>query len=432
MHIALKLERRWREQTKSLTLRDRVWRYSRAARQGDPSQGWKIHLSATLLTANEIFGRALPVLRQHDALFKVPVDLALLGHLNSSNSGFSQVGKFITAYARSDADAIALARDLHAVTRGFAAPKIPFDARYRRNSLVYYRYGAYAGGRNGDPAYVLDTKGKRHRDRRAPRSAVPKWLEDPFRGKTRPVRRKVTGPIGLDYLVGKALAQRGKGGVFEALDLAAYPVRLVVIKQGRQHGDTDWNGDDGFARVKRESRTLRRLRIAGIPVPEAFRKFKDGGDQFLVLEKVPGRALLPRLRQQPQRPSCRAARRILDELGPLLSKLHAAGWVWRDCKPAHIFRHRGAIRLIDFEGACRIDETDVLPWGSRNYVPPIYHGKFSRRPGTMEDDYALGVIAFQFATGEFPPLGSRRRHALFHRSGCPDLLRVQIESLLRY
>jgi len=50
----------------------------------------------------------------------------------------------------------------------------------------------------------------------------------------------------------------------------------------------------------------------------------------------------------------------------------------------------------------------------------------------MEDDYALGVIAFQFATGEFPPLGSRRRHAVFRRSGCPEFLQIQIESLLRY
>ena len=114
------------------------------------------------------------MLRQHDALFKVPVDLALLGHLNSGDSGFSQIGKFLTAYSRSDADAVALARDLHAVTRGFAAPKIPFDARCRQNSLVYYRYGAYgAAGRNGEPTYVLDARGKWHRDRRAPRTAVP-------------------------------------------------------------------------------------------------------------------------------------------------------------------------------------------------------------------------------------------------------------------
>lgn len=427
----MKLERRWRDQTERLTLHDGIWRYSHARRSDDPGQGWKIHVSATLLTASDIFDRALPVLRRHNALFKVPVDLALLGHLNSGDSGFSQIGKFLTVYSRSDADAVAIARDLHAATRGFAAPKIPFDTLYRRNSLVYYRYGAYAGGRNGEPSYVLDAKGKRHRDRRAPRTAVPKWLEDPFRGKTRPVRRNATGPIGLDYLVFKAFAQRGKGGVFEALDLSAYPARLVVIKQGRRHGDTDWIGEDGSARVKREGRTLRQLRIAGIPVPEVFRTFRHGGDRYLVLEKIPGRALLPRPRRQPLRPSWRAALRILDELGPQLSKLHAAGWVWRDCKPAHIFCYRGTLRLVDFEGACRVNQEDLLPWGSPDYVPPLYQGKFSRRAGTLEDDYALGVIAFQFMSGEFPSPISRWRRSMYKRTGCPEFLRLRIEGLLR-
>ncbi len=372
------------------------------------------------------------MLAQYNSLFKIPADLSILAHLNSGEAGFAQIGKFITVYPRCDDEAIFLARELHTATRGLAAPQIPFDLHYRQNSLVYYRYGAYsAAGRDGEPTYVLDAKGKRHRDRRAPRTAVPKWLEDPFHGKLRPPLQTATGPIGLDYLVSKALAQRGGGGVFEALDLAAYPAQLVVIKQGRRHGETDWNGDDGFARVKREGRTLRQLRLAGIPVPKTFREFKDSGDQFLVLEKITGRALLPPLGQHPQRPSCRAALRILDELGPLLTKLHTSGWVWRDCKPAHIFRHRGAIRLIDFEGACRINETNLLPWGSPNYVPPIYHGKFSRRPGILEDDYALGVIAFQFMAGEFPPSSLRRRQAIYKRAGCPKALRLRIENLLR-
>ena len=242
----------------------------------------------------------------------------------------------------------------------------------------------------------------------------------------------MSGPFGLDFLVFKAFTGRGKGSVFEALELLASAARLVVIKQGKRHGDTDWNGEDGYARVKREGRILRVLQGVGIPVSKIFREFNHCGHRYLILEKICGRPLLPPRRQQPVKPSWRRASEILAKLGPLLSKLHAAGWVWRDCKPAHILRHRGAIRLIDFEGACLIDETDVLPWGSPNYVPPIYHGKFSRRPGTMEDDYALGVIAFQFATGEFPPLDSRRRRILFHRSGCPDFLRVQIESLLRH
>jgi class IV lanthipeptide synthase len=426
------LERRWRAQISALRSRQGIWRYSRAAQFGDPRQGWKLHVSATILSAGDAYARVSPILREHRAFFKVPAELRFLAELNSGAGGYSQIGKFVTVYTTSSDEASILAAKLHAATRGVAAPRIPFDARYRRNGLVYYRYGAFTPGVDGKRSYILDAKGKPYLDRCGPGRAVPHWAKDPFQSQRRLRRRKSSGPIGLEYVVRKALAQRGKGGVFEALDLAAYPARLVVIKQGRRHGDTDWDGDDGFARVKREGRTLRQLRVAGIPVPEPFREFRRGGDQFLVLEKIPGRALLPRLRQQPQRPSCRAAMRILDELGPLLSKLHAAGWVWRDCKPPHIFRHGGAIRLIDFEGACLIDETDVLPWGSPNYVPPIYHGKFSRRPGTLEDDYALGVIAFQFATGEFPPLGSRRRHALFHRTGCPDFLRVKIESLLRY
>lgn len=431
LRSTVKAERRWRDQTQWMSLNDRVWQYSRVRRSDDPTQGWKIHLSATLLTANTVFDRALPVLRRHDALFKVPVDMALLGHLNSGDSGFSQIGKFLTVYSRSGADAVAIARDLHNVTRGISGPRIPFDAHYRRNSLVYYRYGAYVAGRSGDPAYVVDTKGRPHPDKRAPRTAVPKWLKDPFCGRPRPVRR-TNGPIGLDYLIGKVLAQRGKGGVFEALDLAAYPARLVVIKQGRRHGDTDWNGDDGFARVKREGQILRQLSIAGIPVPEVFGKFRQPDDRFLVLEKIPGRPLLPRQRRHPRRLSWQSAARILDELGPLLSKLHAVGWVWRDCKPAHIFRYRGGIRLIDFEGACRIDETDLLPWGSPNYVPPIYHGKFSRQRGTLEDDYALGVIAFQFLAGEFPASSAQMRRSIYRRAGCPASLRARIEDLLRY
>jgi hypothetical protein len=424
------VERHWHQSTRSLPLWHGAWRYSRAVRQGDPIQGWKIHLSATVLSANEVFARAFPILREHDALFKVPAELALLAHLNSGNAGFSQVGKFITVYTRSDQEAVMLARTLYLATRGLAAPEIPFDIRYRRNGSVFYRYGAYATGVNGAPVSILDAAGKPHRDSRLPRRAVPRWLADPF-NDGRKTQWSATGPIGLDYLVFKAFAQRGKGGVFEALDLSVSPARLAIIKQGRRHGDTDWNGEDGFARVKREGQTLRALRAAGIPVPKVFRQFNHGGHRYLVLEKICGRPLLPRKRQQSTKPSWRRAPRVLDEVGGMLSRLHAAGWVWRDCKPSHIFFHRGTCRLIDFEGACRIDQTELLPWGSPDYVPPLYRGKFSRRAGTFEDDYALGVIAFQFLSGEFPPSGSRRRASIYKASRCPDSLRSRIESLLR-
>jgi serine/threonine protein kinase len=86
--------------------------------------------------------------------------------------------------------------------------------------------------------------------------------------------------------------------------------------------------------------------------------------------------------------------------------------------------------LIDFEGACRIDQTDSLPWGSPDYVPPRYRGKFSRRAGTLEDDYALGVIGFQFLSGEFPPVEKHARAAVYRRTKCPQPLRKKIERLI--
>jgi serine/threonine protein kinase len=151
----------------------------------------------------------------------------------------------------------------------------------------------------------------------------------------------------------------------------------------------------------------------------------------VVLEKISGRPLISRKALHPTRPSWRRALKILEGVGPLLSQLHEAGWVWRDCKPAHIFWNKGVIRLIDFEGACHLDETELLPWGSRNYVPPEYRGKFSRRPGVLEDHYALGVIAFQLMCGEFPPNHWHSHSSLYKRADCPDFLRAWTDNLLR-
>jgi hypothetical protein len=380
-----------------------------------------------------VFSRARPILVRYDALFKVPARLEILVQLNSGVSRFSQVGKFLTIYPRSLAEAAAIAGELHIATRDLCGPEIPFDARFRKKSLVYYRYGAFqrCAKRAARSDIVFDVGGKPHSDRRGPGHAVPRWLDDPFRRRWASSKQpRHGGPIGTDFLPFKVIAQRGKGGVYEAIDLSVSPARLVITKEGRRDGETAWDGEDGYARVQREGRVLRRLRAADVPVPEVIREFSQDGNRYLVLEKVAGRPLLPLNRANPARTSWRRAQRILEQLGACLSQMHAAGWVWRDCKPSHVFLYRGEMRLIDFEGACRIHEERVLPWGSLNYAPPVTHKKFYRSRGVREDDYALGVIAFQLATGQFPPSSLHHRAALYDRVGCPDFLQVKINGLL--
>ena len=425
------LERRWRKQIKALPLPDGIWRSSRRLRPDDPAQGWKIHVSATRLSACEVFSRVLPILREHDAFFKVIARLDLLAELNAGLSEFSQIGKILTVYSRSTSGAVQLAGKLHLATRGLRGPQIPFDARYRKNSIVYYRYGSFKPPRKASAGKITERSGKAHPDKRAPGHAVPRWLDDPFQKRSADANRaNKIGSLSPDYLPFKVISRRGKGSVYEALDFTVSPARLVIIKEGRRDGETAWNGADGFARVTHEGRVLRILRAAGIPVPEIFREFNRDDNRYLVMEKIEGRALLPRDKTQPAKTSWRRAQKILEDMEPVLAKMHAAGWVWRDCKPPHIFRHRGAIRLIDFEGAVRINEAKALPWSAPDYLPRSYHKKLRRRRGAAEDNYALGVIAFQFGAGEFPPADRRRRARIFQRTHCPDLLRAKIETLL--
>ena len=369
-------------------------------------------------------------MRKHDTLFKVPCRLELLKSLNSGLADFSQVGKFLTVYPSSTDQALKLARELHRATRGRPGPRIPFDARYRAKSLVYYRHGAFHSSADGARGFIHASGGRRYRDKRAPGKAVPRWLEDPFQ-RSRANNSKWRGLINRELLVFRAKAQRGKGGVYEALDLSVLPVRRVIVKEGRRHGETNWDGRDGYARVKHEAQVLRKLCKAGLAVPEIFREFTYNGNRYVVLERVPGRPLVAAKQVHPPRPSWRRSRRLLNQLSPTLNAIHEAGYVWRDCKPEHIFVHRGVMRLLDFEGACQIGETNILPWGSPDYLPPIYRKRFlPRRQGTLEDDYALGVIAFQFLAGEFPPTRARERARVYRRTACPDSLRERIEQLI--
>ena len=420
---------RWLARIKHLPLTDGNWTYLRPARKSDPAQGWKLHISATILSATEVFARVEPILRKNDAFSKIPGRLELLRSLNSGLVDFSQIGKFLTVYPQSTSVALKLARELHRATRGLPGPRIPFDARYREESLVYYRFGAFRSSADGKPGFIHAPRGKRYRDKRAPGQAVPHWLEDPFQ-RSRAKSSKWGGLISRQLLVFKAKAQRGKGGVYEAVDLSVLPVRRVIIKEGRRHGETNWDGRDGYALVKHEARVLRKLRKAGLPVPEIFQEFTQNGNRYLVLERITDRPLLPAKRMQPPKTSWRRAKRILELLGSMLDKVHAAGWVWRDCKPSHILFHGRKLRLIDFEGACRIGETEILPWGSPDYIPPPNREKLSRRPGTLEDDYALGVIAFQFLSGRFPPSSSCRRASIYKETRCPNRLRSRIEGML--
>lgn len=92
-----RLEERWRrlcDRHLSYAPEDSIWRYSSAGDAAGPVQGWKLHVSATVLSACEVLERVGPLLDARPVAYKAPRSLAELMKLNSGlYYGYSQVGK---------------------------------------------------------------------------------------------------------------------------------------------------------------------------------------------------------------------------------------------------------------------------------------------------------------------------------------------------
>ncbi|MDQ3649483.1 MAG: serine/threonine protein kinase [Acidobacteriota bacterium] len=386
-----------------------IWRYSRGALPDDPEQGWKLHIAATVLTAGRVMRVVAPFLCSRGTLYKAPVSLNELDKLNSGIFyGYSQVGKFLTIYPQTTEEAVLLARELHRLTRRMTAPAVPFDLKYRADGCVYYRYGAFRGleveGDDGERTYAIrDPEGNLVPDIRDS-AAQPAWASDPFlpkRPREAPVQ--VATPLQTTFKAFRALAQRGRGGVYQALDLSVTPPRLCVMKEGRRNGEMSWDGRDGFWRVQHEQRVLASLLDAGINVPRVYSSFRAEKNYYLAVEFIEGENLNSWLGRKRQRLSIASALRRGIELARIVARMHAAGWVWRDCKPGNIVITKGGeLRPLDFEGACPVDSPDPLPWGTPCYTAPEVADAFRGQPRLPEDLYALGAVMYLLIAGRPP------------------------------
>ncbi|HKS28723.1 MAG TPA: protein kinase [Pyrinomonadaceae bacterium] len=418
-------------------LEDSIWRQSRARLLEDPSQGWKLHVSATILTANQVLERVGPFLQQHNVLFKGPVSLEELSKINSGLFyGYTQVGKFLTIYPETTERALFLAERLHELTLGLAAPAVPFDVRFRRGSSVYYRYGAFhhqeIENEDGTSTLAVRTpEGELVPDLRASARAMPDWVSaDPFAELASHREEQAASQLKTNYRVFRALTQRGKGGVYQAIDLSVQPLRLCILKEGRRHGEPDWEGRDGYWRVKNEKETLGTLRALGMDVPRVYSSFEANGNYYLVTEFIEGASLQSLLNRRRRRLPLSRALEYARQLASLLAKLHESGWAWRDCKPANlIVTGDGRLRPLDFEGACPVDQPNPLPWGSRVFLLNEASEEAMGQSRAREDLYALGVTIYYLLTGSFPDEASPTPiHKL--RRNVPEEVRRIVSDLL--
>ena len=411
LHKSRELGARWRELcARFLTVVDEIssWCYSRRINSDDPEQGWKLHISATILTAGDVLEKVAPFLISRDILFKAPKSLQLLVKLNSGLfHGYSQIGKFITVYPRNTIEAMQLADRLHKLTAGISAPAVPFDLRYRPQSCIYYRYGAFRYQEiktsDGDqfPA-IRDLSGNLVPDLRE--QAIPSWLKDPFQMPKQPeinTDDNHENPLKTTYHIFRAISQRGKGGVYQAIDSGTNPPRLCIVKEGRRLGEIGWDGCDGFRLVKYEAEVLSAIQATKINTPNLYSTFELEQNYYLVTEFVEGSSLDELLKIRRRRFSVKQVVKYAIQIAELLTHIHSAGWVWRDCKPGNLIETKdGSLRPLDFEGACRVNQSSVLTWRTLEFSAPE-NKEFSSHPAIeAEDIYSFGTVIYFLLTGK--------------------------------
>ncbi|MGA7731973.1 MAG: class IV lanthionine synthetase LanL [Chloroflexia bacterium] len=373
-----------------------------------PSQGWKLHVSATLTSAEDVLRHALPVLLSEPISFKLASTPAALLNLNQGGGGMSQIGKFITVYPATDDQAVRLASLLDQALDGMLGPAIPSDRPLRTGSLVHYRYGGFNSTFTqlpvGEIVPTISTpEGILTPDRRLTLYKAPEWATDPF----------VEAEIAIDiprkrwiagrYLILNTVHASPRGAVYLALNFENS--RCCVLKSAPHQAAQGFDGYGAQDRLRNEAHILTQLS----PHP-AFPAFYDlieqDGDLYLVMEDIEGETLMRhvgRLAAQGVRVPNEQVIEWGRQLASILGELHERGLAYRDVKPTNVIVTAfERLRLIDLELCCALDgsSTHGAGIGTRGYMSRQQAS--GEQPGVLDDVYGLGALLYFLSTGAEP------------------------------
>jgi len=170
--------------------------------------------------------------------------------------------------------------------------------------------------------------------------------------------------------------------------------REVAVKRLHLEGGRE----DAVRRLRREARIG-----AGLSHPAlvtVFDVLSEEEDVVVVMEYVEGETLAAALRRGPLGPARTLA--VLAPVADALDRVHAAGAVHRDVKPANILLGaRGVAKLADLGIASAADGTQITRSGSVLGTPAyVAPEQLDAVPvGPRADVYALAAVAFEALSG---------------------------------
>ena len=378
------------------------WTQVRPGTARPRGQGWKLHLSATPLSAPTVLARAADVLIDARVLFKFAGTPGRVAELINGRVDRGSGGKFLTAYPDDDEQFRAVAEALHHATRLLPGPGILSDRQYRPDSLVHYRYGAFAPGRQltndgTSEAMLLDPDGNPARDRRPGWYSPPPWAVPPLPEPAPAAGRAEAVLLNDRFVVRKAIRHAYKGGVYLGTDRDTG--QDVVIKEARRHVGASLDGTDCGDLLRHEADMHELLAPLGL-TPRAVDWFTQGGNRYLVQEFIAGQNLRNRVAELGE-PTRAASLDLVGQLVDLVGRVHALGLVIRDLTPNNLMcTPAGQLRLIDLEMIARPGE-QVRQGYTVGYAGPEVREAASTGPAPEQssDLFSLGSVLFHLLTG---------------------------------
>jgi serine/threonine protein kinase len=373
-------------------------------------QGWKLHLSASLASAEQVLQRALPVLLSEAVSFKVLASLQELAKFNDGRAGLSQIGKFLTIYPGTDDEAVHLAVTLDAITHGLSAPAIPSDRPLRPGSIVFYRYGGFQArplqNSWGLVQLMLETPDQQLvPDVRASSYTPPDWVSDPF--LLAGVAEALPEPgvfLAGRFLLLATLYQSAQSKIQFAVDLET--AQSCMIKRP---GLGASSGEESLSqRLQHEAQVLALL--ASYPgFPQCSGVYEEQGEPFLVLEDLAGETLATSLLSVHAQSQRLPRARLLSwgkELAMLLHVLHTLEFVYSDVKSTNVIvMPDDHLRLIDFGLVQLLGSERPGAAGTAGYMSPQQE---NGEPVAVSDDmYGLGALLYHMASGAEPSSAPR-------------------------
>jgi hypothetical protein len=350
--------------------------------------GWTLILSVLPSDMDDLIDHVLLPLVERGMLLKLIKDEECHYKMNCGGVPHQMIGRTLTIFTRSVAEARELIPILNRATRDYHAIDIPFAIRLGK--ALFVNYLVVTKDENGEEDY---------------RYEVPARI--PFKVPAGYVRKEPK-IFGHWYIPREVIRHSFKGSIYRGVSLNYMLFKPCLIKQGKENAVTDKYGRDIKQRFEWERNVQEALNDA-VLTPAVYDLFDENGDVFYITEFIKGenfQDMINRVKGDVPWKELPTDDKIVllgyfREMIGIIIKVHKAGYIHRDLTPQNfIIDRKKNIYLVDFElsynWVLEIPEHPFL-FGTLGFFAP--EQLELKRPAIEEDIFSMTAILHMFLVG---------------------------------